>query len=172
MAHADGERSPLGAFTLLELLLVIALLGIATGLVVTNTASLLKGLEERPLPEILKLAVREARFAAAHQKVPIYLSFDRETSQFIVSDPGSVILHTLSTHDRPDDPSLEVQFFHLLPAAGTSLTSWTGPEKRPVPHVIFHPDRSSSPFEVQLTDYETTSRHRYDPFSDAEFAFE
>lgn len=170
LADASGERSPLSAFTLIELLLVTVLLGLATGLVVTSTSAVLRGINERPLPEILQRAVREARFAAAYQKVPTYLSFDRETSQFIVADPENEILHTLPTHDRSDDPSLEVQFFLLLPATGASFTGWTTPARRVVSRVVFHPDRSSSPFEAQLKYDEVTTWHRYDPFSDAEFS--
>ena len=157
------------AFTLIELMLAIAVLAIMSSIVVINANAILGGFDDKPLPEILKIAVREARYAAAKNKEPVYLSFDAKESRFIVTDPRHRILQTFSTGYEPDGPSIGIHFFRLLPSTGTTFSNRLGPDRQPALRVAFHPDRSSTPFEVHLKYSQQESTHRYDPFSDAEF---
>ncbi len=153
-------------FTLVEMLLVLALLALLGGLVVTNIDGLLSGLGQKPLPEILRDAVREARFQAAFTKEPVFLVYDEESAALRLITAANNELSRLSTGYDPKKDRVRVKFYQILPFRGAEVTGRY--EHSPTPYVTFHPDRSSMPFEVELEAEGITSLHRYDPFSDVE----
>lgn len=152
---------------MLEMLIVLGLIAVLTGLVVANTDSMLKGLGEEPLPDVLKRAVREARYQAAKNKTVAYLSYDEEKAAFVISGANGQSIETLPTGYDPEWDSVEVDFYQILPSRGTSFTV-RRVQRELIEAVRFHPDRSSVPFEVELRMDGDLSNHRYDPFSDSE----
>lgn len=163
---APNLRSGARGFTLVEMLLVLALLALLGGLVVTNIDGLMSGLGEKPLPEILRDAVREARFQAAFTKEPAFLVYDEESSALRVITAASAELARFPTGYDPEQDRIRVKFFQILPYRGAEVTGRY--DHTPTPFVTFHPDRSAMPFEVELEADGVTSMHRYDPFSDVE----
>ncbi len=148
--------------------MVLGLLGLISGLVVINANAIFEGFEERPLPVILRKVVREARFLAAKNREPVFLFFDQETSEFQISNGSSNVLETISTGYPEDDPDLEIIFYKILPERGTSSFRGLSINKKTATYLAFHPDRSSTPFMVELHYDEEISLHRFDPFSDTE----
>ncbi len=144
---------------------MLGLIGLLATLVVVRTEALFAGVGERPLPDLLRLAVREARYQAANLKEPVSLHWDASAAGFVVRDgQGEVVAEFPS--DREGD-GLHVAFQRVLPEEGTTVRV-RNPRYASVDSVVFHPDRTSHPFAVRLGVGSETSTHRYDPFSDAE----
>ena len=164
-----AARDPrISSFSLIELILVLSLIVLLSGIVVISIESIFKGFDSKPLPKILKQSVRQTRFLAAANKEAAYLSFDWETSDFVIQDERGAVLERIETGYPGEDPSLHIKFFQILPLHGYRVGTGLAPEEKEVSRVAFHPDRSSTPFSVTLKYDSASSRHRYDPFSDVE----
>ncbi len=151
--------------------MVLGLLALISGLVVINANAIFRGFEERPLPEILRRVVRDARFHAAKNREPVFLDFDVETSEFHISNRENNVLQAIPSGYPVDDTNLEIIFYRILPERGTSSLRNFTVNRKTTTHLIFHPDRSSTPFLVELNYDEESSVHRFDPFSDTEIEF-
>lgn len=157
------------AFTLVEMMLALGIFTLIAGLVITNINTILSSLDEKSLPQILKSAVRESRYLAAIRKEPAYLGFDDEIKKFIITDIDGQILDTFDCGYKDGSHDIEVAFFQILPERGMFYHSSQEQESEQVIWIIFHPDRSSTPFYVSLDYNEEKSIHYFDPFSDLEF---
>jgi prepilin-type N-terminal cleavage/methylation domain-containing protein len=151
------------AFTLLEMLIVIGLIGILSAVVVVNANALFAGLGDEAVPETLRRAVREARYQAAAMKSETVLSYNTESGRFQISGSAGEILKELPVEENPD--GVTVTFRRLQPGKGDSLALNRNPIRREVAAVRFHPDRSATLFEVDLRHGGGQTVHRYDPFS-------
>lgn len=160
-------RKQNSAFSLIELMLVLGVLALVSSLIIVNADSILTGLGEKPLAAIVRKAVREARYLAAQNKEVTYLSFDPETSEFLIADANNQPVHRLSTGYAPEEPLLQIDFYQILPGFGLSLQDSSTHERRPASRVAFHPDRSSTPFEIAFKHENEGMIQRYDPFSEA-----
>lgn len=150
-------------FSLIELIIVIALVALVGSLVVINAQAILRGLGEEPVDRILQKAVREARFQAAYLKEPVRLRFDEESRAFEILNAAGSRLQTFPT-GLPENTTVEILFEQILPEEGLSGTRRL--ETAEIPAVTFRPDRSSTPFQVTLDFGAHDFTQRYDPFSD------
>lgn len=148
-------------FSLIELILVIALIALVGGLMVVNASAILRGLGEEPPDRILQKAVREARYQAASMKEPTFLSYDEETGTLQVFSGTGQDLAEFKVTESEDFP--EFEFEQILPGQG--LGSSRRDETSPIDLVVFRPDRSSTPFQVIISEGSTAYTLRYDPFS-------
>lgn len=165
----NTAHSKTGGFSLIEIIIAIALLALVTGLFVTNMPGLTGGIGNRPLEDILQKSVRDARYQAALNKERVSLSFDAEQSAFLVlSEAGEILTSRESGYDSGDN--ISIAFEQLLPYEG--LRNSGTQERVEIPLVHFHPDRSSTPFIATLNIENTRSEHRFDPFSDLEIKSE
>lgn len=149
-------------FTLIELIIVIALIALVGSLVVVNAQGILRGLGEEPVERILQKAIREARFHAASLKGETFLRYDEETGRLHVHDETGSTLASFNLQGKEDNyPGIE--FEQILPAIG--LESFTDSETVGIDQIVFRPDRSSTPFQVKLKIGDASFSQRYDPFS-------
>ena len=160
-AGGTGKRG----FSLVELIIAIALVAIVMGIFVVGLPSLTKGLGEPPLPEILHKSVRDARYHAGMRKEQTRLIFDEERSLFIVLSENGEELSSRKSGYTADD-RIEVTFEQFLPFEG--IRSRGREQRVEIPHVRFHPDHSSTPFVATIMIEGDRTEHRYDPFSDLE----
>ena len=144
----------------------MALIG---SLFLSNLDSLLQDLGTRPLPDIMKDAIRESRYQAALNKETIYLTFDEELSTFSIRNTQGIELISFESGYAPRENLVNIQFYQILPQKGLHPGSRRSEESK-IDAVRFRPDRSSTPFVVELKLEGETSRHRFDPFSDLEIA--
>jgi len=86
-------------FTLIEIILVMALVGIVGTLVVLNVPSIIRLQDQPPIHRVMVDAVREARFQAAVTKEVCWLTYDSETGIFHVSLDSKA-----PSQPVPDDP--------------------------------------------------------------------
>ena len=150
-------------FSLIELIIVIALIALVGGMIVVNAEAMLRGLGEEPVERILHKAVREARFQAAYLKEPTQVRYDEETLSFVLDTQTGSRLNAWST-GLGENSSLDVIFEQILPQEG--LTRVLNEETVEIPVVTFRPDRSSTPFQVTFDLGREEFTQRYDPFSD------
>ncbi len=74
------------AFSLIEILLVLALLSVLAGVVAGNLGAFVRGANFEPPQRVLKKAVLDAVYYSSERKRATYLSYFEENASFIVSD--------------------------------------------------------------------------------------
>ncbi|HKJ89857.1 MAG TPA: prepilin-type N-terminal cleavage/methylation domain-containing protein [Oceanipulchritudo sp.] len=151
-------------FTLIEIIIVIALMALMGGLIVINAQAILRGLGDEPVERILLKAVREGRFQAAYLKEPTQLRYDEERASFDIHTVNGRGLAAFPTGMEDSDSRLEVLFEQVLPDRGLFRSNTR--ETAEIPAVTFRPDRSSTPFQVRIEYGSVDFTQRFDPFSD------
>jgi prepilin-type N-terminal cleavage/methylation domain-containing protein len=153
--HAQSpSRRP--GFTLVEIVIVIGLLSLVTGLVVANVETLLPAFQSTPLEVKFRQAAREARIAAATSNRPTYLRFDAAAEEFRVieksaaSEPeGGEPAADLAASPY-FTPEVTVDFFPIAAEQqGTTGSLGYGADE-PVPELTFHPSGASTPARIVI----------------------
>jgi hypothetical protein len=67
-------------------LLVLALVGVITGLVAGNVGAFIKGAQIEPPDRVLKKAILDAIYESSESKRATYLSFETKSSSFRVTN--------------------------------------------------------------------------------------
>ncbi len=164
-------------FTLLEILLSIAIIALLAGALVGGTSRLLN---EQPITadEVFWKAVQEARKTALKSEHEIRLKFDKEKKQFLLIDglaPAPVGPDGITKEEVP------LKTYVLPPAASNDLTiEFLGAgskggntilvggmllEAQSIPHVTFYSDGTCMAFRVQLTRNGGTHTLTIDPWT-------
>jgi len=166
MILVTGNRrcgSARGGFTLIEILLVMALIALVSSVVIVNFIAFTDRGDSTSPEEVLTGAIRKARFVAAADRITTRLRYDDESGTLQIDPTGESF--TINANFGPEGRG-EIRFFLIPPAQG--LGRFPDPERTTlqVPAVAFAPDRSSSPFVVEIDSGSgASSRLRYDPFS-------
>ena len=149
-------------FTLLEILLCIALIALLGGVLVGNSARLLS---EQPLTPhaVFWKAVQEARKAALKSEHEIRLKYDREKKSFYLVDglvpatlaeDGFTLVETpLKTFPIAPEAAqdLAVDFLGASSKGGnTILVGGMLLESKPIPFVVFYADGTCRAFRAQF----------------------
>jgi prepilin-type N-terminal cleavage/methylation domain-containing protein len=174
------SRRPVRAFTLLEVLLTIAIIALLAGALVGGSARLLN---EQPVSvdDIFWRAVREARKTALKAEHDIRLRYDKEKKQFVIVDgvaPAVVGADGMTKEEVP------LKTFPLPPAAATDLTveflaaaSKGGNlnliagmlvDTQTISHVSFYSDGTCQPFRLQIMRNGAMHALAIDPWTCAE----
>lgn len=161
-------------FTLIEILLVIALIGMLMTLVVINIGSILRGGVSRDTPaDVVREAVREARFISAREKRPVSLRYDAGSRSLRIEESQSEVPlreFQLKLGGVEGDGSRAIRFFVQAAQEGFPRGEppvWRG-DALPVSGVAFTPDSGGSRFEVLIEEGGTMQRIRFDAFSHVE----
>ena len=135
------------AFTLLEVLVVIALIAMLTGVLVVGTTRLLR---DRPVTadELFWKTVGEVRKSALFDNREVRLAFDAKGKVFVAGTGDQ-------SQRFPFTPRDEVEISFLVPKSsqGSMSTVLIGGdlvETQTLPFVTFYGDGTCSPFRVQL----------------------
>lgn len=153
-------------FTLIEIVLVLGLMAFAAAVVITNFASLADRGDSQTSEAILQEAVRHARFVAASERTVTELRFDKESGSLSISSEASAgETFALDKSFGKDGPA-EISFYLVPPAEGLAPQADASRTRLETNVVKFAPDRSSSPFVVDIdTGGGTPTRMVFDPFS-------
>lgn len=158
-----GTYSPRSGFTLLEILLVIALIAVAVSVVILNFAAFSDRGENSSPEEVLTEAIREARFIAASQRTTTTLRFDEESGTLLLEPAG--MQFPINADFGPDGRG-KIRFFLIPPAVGLAAFPEPNQTRLETDFVAFASDRSSSPFIVEIDlGLGNPTRLRFDPFS-------
>ncbi len=143
--HREVLAAVSSAFTLLEILLALALIGLLGGLVVTGANRLLA---QGPVSaeDVFWKAVTEARKYALLRGQEVRLAYEAKSKTFeATTSEGS------RKFPVPFDGELTIDFLSASSAGrSTVLIGGTLVETRPMPFVTFYPDGTCSSFRVQL----------------------
>ena len=135
----------------MEVLVVIALLGLVVAVVTTDFGALLDNARAPSAYETLRTAVDSARRDTLNAGGVTRLVFDREVSVLRVLVPGA--------------PASEYPLAAGVTVAFSFPSEETGVEALPLDALLFHPSGCSTPARVELTVAGKTSRFRLEPFS-------
>jgi len=151
-------------FTLIEILLVIALIAIGSSVVITNFASFTDREGSLAPEEVLTAAIRQARFQAAAERLVTELRYSDESGHLVINPGNNKI--PISENFGPEG-SGSIRFFLIPPAQGTRPFPDPRQTTLETNSIAFAPDRSSSPFIVEIDPGfgGSPQRLRYDPFS-------
>ena len=164
-----GRRRRPG-FTLVELLLVIALIGMFTAIFVVNFDVLLRESESEAVESAFWLAAREARTRALVGRKPQALSFEPEARVFLVEEDGGsgAERFPISQENWKADLELEVALQKRIPPSQFSLVGGQLVELREIPNVRFFPDGTCTPFVLSLKVGSAERSIEIDPWTGAE----
>lgn len=156
----DHSRGPRGrrAFSLIELILMIALLGLMAALFVTGGSDLFRS-RQRTMADVFWEAVQAARLQAIQQDTVVTLRFDEKTRQILWGTTGEP--HAVAW------PGRNLEF---LPAdtRNTILLGGQLVDTGRLARVRFHADGTTDRFRAQLTDTEgRVSQLELDPWTAA-----
>ncbi len=131
------------AFTLLEVLITVALIGLLTGILVGGSMAMVR---ERPSTgeEVLRTAIRQARRYAVENLREVRVRYDAKEKVFVAST-------------RDGEKRFPVEFpgelkVDFLPTIKSSSVLLGGEvlETSSMPFITFYPDGGCSPFRAQL----------------------
>lgn len=154
------------AFSLIEIVLVLALVALATSIVLLNFDAFIERSQTPSPREVLNESIRFARFEAAKQQAITELSFDKESGSLVVSIQ-SQSLESFSLGENFEASGFASVRFDLIPPA-EGFDSFESPadQKNPLERVQFSPDRSSTPFLATIDDgINPITSLAFDPFS-------
>jgi prepilin-type N-terminal cleavage/methylation domain-containing protein len=166
LRHRSLSRpSPLparAAFTLLEILVVLSLIGLLTGVLITGSSRLLT---DRPVSveTVFWAAVAEVRKEAMVEQREVRLRFD--------ANAKSLVSASLAGQRSFAMPPGEVQVDFLAPASQSNNVVLIGGllvETEPLGHVTFFDDGTCTPFRVQIRTGGPARMLTVDPWTCAE----
>ena len=168
MTSAIGKpvRMRRGGFSLIEILLVLALMAIGGTVVILNFNAYAERGEENDAAEQLGQVVRKARFLAAQDRRETRMRFDPEGGRLLV-ERATVTLHSETL--RPEFRSngvASMTFLRIPSAEGTGTPPPPAAAREPLAAVRFAPDGSCTPFVAEIDIGSGTPRRlAFDPFS-------
>ena len=158
-------------FSLIEVLLVLALVGIMAAIVAGNAGAFLQAGGYEPPVRVLKKAVLDAYYFAGERKEATFISYLEENASFEVSNTGGNVLatHSIFKNLKPNEMDSydfpEVQFRAVDPLSGTSGgRSIYRKNQLLLNRVRFH-SGSSVAFEAVIRHRGEEQEFHFDPFS-------
>ena len=142
-------------FTLLEILLVLALIGLLTGVLVVGVNRMLNPPPDTPAQAFWK-AANAARRHALRERTEVRLSFDHDTSQLLALGLDGASLPAVPA---PEGTTMEFLSGIVAPTTATNGTnrmvsnlfgSVLDSSVEPLTYVTFYPDGTCSLFRVQI----------------------
>lgn len=154
-------------FTLPEILCVLAIIGIITGIVLVNARTLVPSLTGESLEEQFETALRTARREALETRTTLRLKFDEDKQSFVITPLGMEEQPAPSPGFQRTRPQFSVRF--TRPAAD-SRRFLIGGQARSLEQetaVLFFPDGTCTPFTAELRDGDTLTEITIDPWTTA-----
>lgn len=163
----DRPGGPRRGFTLLEVLLVIALIAVAGTMFIVSVESLGKSSPADAFEGAFWKAMAQARERALTSRRTVELRWDEETRAFLVgSGEGAVSIRIESTEKAE---SFGATFTEEVAANDFILVRGELVTRRAIPVVRYFPDGSCQPFHVELAFGESSRRRMIiDPWTGAE----
>ena len=141
------KRNSQSAFTLLEILLAIALVALISTALIAGSVSLLKD-KPSSADDVFWQAVVQARKAALQGGREVRMSFDSDQEAFVIDD-GVAPPADVPIPSAPKD--LAVAFVAAQSnGADMVLLGGTAVDVQPMPSVTFFSDGTCSPFRLQI----------------------
>lgn len=163
MTKGVRKSNSLG-FTLIEIILTVALIALMSGMLVMNIGSILKVTAIESLEHEYWRSVDSARSNAVFSQKPHFIVWNEETSTFVVSSAGAVENFELNTSEF-GDVEVEVLFEEIAPENSYVLIRGELVAKREIATVGFFPDGTCTPYTVTLKIGDHESHFQMDPWT-------
>lgn len=147
-SHAFGvgrKARPTSGFTLLEILLAVALIALLSAALVSTSVHLTDR-KPRSNDQVFWEAVQMARRSALHSQSDVVLRYDEKNKEFVMSGANGQKSFPLAT--SADD--LRVEFLHADSGNSAILIGGQLVEMQTIPAVTFYGDGTCVPFRVQF----------------------
>lgn len=151
-------------FTLFELLLVLALIGLFSTVFVLNINSLMKDGEMETLEREYWRAVESARTGAVFKQQAHFLEWDPKGDRFLVLSAGAVQEFPVEIESAAG-LEIEVFFEEVAPENSYVLIAGELVAKREIVKVGFFPDGTCSPYQVSMKIAEFETQFKMDPWT-------
>jgi general secretion pathway protein H len=140
-----SETGDRGGFTLIEILLVLALIALFAWIFVGGSSAMLSG-RAASLDDQFWAACAASRKEALEDGQSVLLTFDAKVRGFVLNEAGRL---TTIPATGPDDLVID---FHPAQSASASLVLVGGTlvETQPIPAVTFYSDGTCMPFRAQI----------------------
>jgi general secretion pathway protein H len=140
----DSAAGARAAFTLLEILLSLALIAMLAGVLITGAVRLIGDKPATP-EDVFWKTVQEARGLALREERDIQVTFDPAEKVFLVHDGKKP-----KEMPVPAGRDLVIEFLAASSNRSTVLIGGDLVESRPIPSVTFFADGTCSPFRLQI----------------------
>lgn len=148
------------AFTLLEILLALALIGLLASALISGAVRLVSSSPQSP-EEVFWDAAHTARRTALNAEREVRLSFDAKEKSFVLDDAGEK-----RTFPVPDAPrELTIAFLHAQATGGSVLLGGQLVDTATLEDVTFYGDGTCTPFRVQFRTNGPASVIAIDPWT-------
>jgi type II secretion system protein H len=165
-------RQPKGrfAFTLIEMLLVLALIGVFATLFVVNASSFGRQTATQAVEAQFWNAVREARTRAIVDRQAQAVRYDDEAVAFVVENirDGAQSTFSVSREDWPPDLEVAIALKKRVDRSQFTLVRGELVDLREIPEVRFFPDGACVPFVADFRVGDTERQIEIDPWTGAE----
>jgi|SRR5882724_1068765 len=146
-------------FTLLEILVTLALIALLTSVLIVGSTRVLNGQPATPQDILLK-AVGEARKFAVESNTDVRLTYDAKGRAFTASNDQASRSFPVTT---PGDVNFD--FLSSQKGGSAILVGGVLVETQPLSFVTFYPDGTCSPFRAQLRTDGTARVIAIDPWT-------
>lgn len=139
--------APREAFTLLEVLLVLALIGLLTSALVVsiNRGLSLSGQQAVTVEDVFWQVVTESRKQALVRRSEVRLRFDARERQFVASSAEGE-----KTYPVEQPGEVQVDFLTTMKGGSSILLGGNLVETQALPYVKFYDDGTCTPFRMQV----------------------
>lgn len=152
------------AFTVVEILLVLALFGIVAGLFVYNFDSFKETFFENRTPEsLLATAIKKARFYASNRHETCVLLFESENNCLKIQTLMGPVIETFSLPNKDKYSAKPGIVFFDAQEKDSMEFAWI--PNHECKHLLFDPNGLSSHVFVKIQDNGETRSYRLDAFS-------
>lgn len=165
-AHCRREDRA-GGFTILEMLMAVALIGVATTLFVITVQSLGRAAPADDLEATFWKAMAEARSQALTSRRPTELRYDPEHTTFLVRAGGNETPFAAPTEAVATGDKVEVEFTEDKASNEFTLVRGEMITTRPIGAVKVFPDGTCQPFNVEFRIGIRKQRVKIDPWTGA-----
>lgn len=155
-------------FTLLEMMLVIALIGMMATALVLNIESMMRQSEASAVEGAFWEAARTARTDALLKRRTETVRYDEKQAAFLIESAGEVRRYEIDRADWKSDLTVEIAFKKRLASSQFTLVAGQLVDLREIPSIQFFQDGTCTPFVLELVVGDSTRRIEIDPWTGAE----
>lgn len=168
MTHNRPVQARRPGFTLIEVLLVLALIGSVTGLFLMSLDSIARTTPGDSLEGAFWAAMRDAREAAVRTRRTQAITFDPDGLQFVVTGGDTQSVSAVNRDGITDAADVGVFFMQVLPTNSFTLLRGRLVTEREIPAMFVFSDGTCQPVTVELRFPGGPRRLPIDPWTCAE----
>jgi general secretion pathway protein H len=154
-------RKGRGGFTLLEILVTLALMALLSAVLISGSTRLLSDRPSTP-SDVFRKALTESRQHAVEKNVEVRLSFDAKEKAFKATTDDSIRSYPVPVSVGGE---MNIDFVAAQKGGSAILIGGVVVDTQTLPYVTFYPDGTCSPFRIQFRLDSGVSTMAIDPWT-------